>query len=152
MIAIASDNVDEQELKNPKTYNIKEIALIATFLGLISTVFDFMFFALFYKLGPGFLQTNWFIGSILTELALIYSIRTKLKFFKAKRPGWLITCLSIGAAIITIIIPFTAVGYNIFKFISPQFNHLLIIFVIVAAYFALTELVKRKYYSFVNHD
>jgi len=152
MIAIASDNVDEQELKKPKAYNIKEIALIATVLGLISTIFDFMFFAIFYRLGPGILQTNWFIGSILTELILIYSIRTKLVFFKAKRPGWLITCLTAGAALITIIIPFTKIGHQIFKFISPDFNHLLTIFIIVIAYFGLTELVKHKYYGFVNHD
>jgi hypothetical protein len=51
MISIATDTVDAAELTKPKKYEIKEIVLIATLLGVVSTVFDFMFFAVFVNQG-----------------------------------------------------------------------------------------------------
>jgi len=69
MIAISTDSVDGIELRSPKSYNVREIVLMSIMFGMISTVFDFIFFALFYRHAPAVLQTNWFIGSALTELA-----------------------------------------------------------------------------------
>ncbi|KKU41937.1 MAG: Cation-transporting P-type ATPase [Candidatus Azambacteria bacterium GW2011_GWD2_46_48] len=62
MIAIATDNVDADELKKPREYQVREIVLLATILGLISAVFDFIFFGLFYRISPQVLQTNWFMA------------------------------------------------------------------------------------------
>jgi Mg2+-importing ATPase len=72
MISIATDTVDAAELTKPRKYEIREIVLIATLLGVVSTVFDFMFFAVFVNQGAGILQTNWFMGSILTELVFLF--------------------------------------------------------------------------------
>ncbi|MEK7084034.1 MAG: HAD-IC family P-type ATPase, partial [Patescibacteria group bacterium] len=90
MIAVATDTVEAGELRSPKNYDVKHITLIATILGLVSTVFDFIFFGIFLSFGASILQTNWFIGSILTELILLFSIRTKGSFWKAQRPSWII--------------------------------------------------------------
>lgn len=89
MISIATDNVDAAELSRPSKYEIREIVLIATLLGVVSTVFNFMFFAVFVQQGAETLQTNWFMGSILTELVFLFSTRSKLPFYKANRPSWL---------------------------------------------------------------
>jgi len=51
----------------------------------VSTVFDFMFFAVFVQQGATTLQTIWFMGSILTELVFLFSTRTKLPFYKASQ-------------------------------------------------------------------
>ena len=77
MIAIATDSVDKEELKKPRVYDMKEIILFCVALGLVSTVFDFIFFRLFYQMSPTTLQTGWFIGSILTELVFLMSVRTR---------------------------------------------------------------------------
>jgi len=151
MIAIAADNVDKQELQKPKAYNVREIAFFAIVLGVVSTVFDFMFFALFYRIGPSVLQTNWFIGSILTELVLLFSIRTKLTFFKAKKPASILLWLSVAAALITVILPFTGFGETVFKFTKPQAGQLFLILGLVACYFVITEIVKHYYYRFSEH-
>ncbi|MCK7478918.1 MAG: hypothetical protein M0C28_17285 [Candidatus Moduliflexus flocculans] len=66
--------------------------LIATLLGVVSTVDDFMFFAVFVNQGAAILQTNWFMGSVLTELVFLFSIRTRLPFYKASRPSWICAC------------------------------------------------------------
>ncbi|MDD5567229.1 MAG: magnesium-translocating P-type ATPase [Patescibacteria group bacterium] len=148
MIAIASDATDPDELKRPKIYDVKEVALVATILGIVSSIFDFIIFATFLRTGPETLHTYWFIGSILTELALIYSLRTRLPFFRAKRPSATLLWLTVTAAAITIVLPFLAWSRHIFKLIQPSFSRLLLIFGIVIVYFIVSEIVKLFYYRF----
>jgi P-type Mg2+ transporter len=151
MIAIATDNISEEELKKPKSYDIKEIALLATILGIVSSVFDFIIFGLFYKISPEVLQTNWFMASILTELVFIFSLRTKKLFFKGERPSGAMIYLTILAMITTIAIPFTKFGQDVFQFVRPSGDHLTIIFTVVTIYFIVTEIVKLMYYKYENN-
>ena len=151
MISIATDTVDKHETASPQSYHIKDIALIALFLGIVSTVFDFLFFAIFMRISPEALQTNWFIGSVLTELAFLFSIRTRLPFFKAKRPSFYILFLTGAAAITTLALSFTQFGHTVFNFISPSAYHLKIIFSLTALYFIASEVVKFFYYRLVEH-
>ncbi len=147
MISIATDNVDSTETEKPQKYNVKDVVLIATLLGIVSTVFDFMFFGFFYKISPAVLQTNWFVGSILTELVFLFSIRTKLPFYKAKKPSKSVVSLSMGAFFFTIVLPYTKIGQEIFHFFPPTKNHLILILSLVAAYFVCSEVVKVSYYK-----
>jgi Mg2+-importing ATPase len=146
MISIATDNVDAAELGRPKKYDIKEIVLIATLLGVVSTVDDFMFFAIFVQQGAAILQTNWFVGSILTELVFLFSIRTRLPFYKATRPSSYVMGLTALAAAVTILLPYTSFGQTVFRFTPPTAMHLGIILGLVVAFFIVAELVKLLYY------
>lgn len=147
MIAIATDNVDKEELLSPKKYRVNDIIIIAIILGVVSSVFDFIYFAMFYRISPEVLQTNWFIASIITELVFLFSIRTKKSIFKGYRPSFLVVFLSLLATIITVIIPFTKLGQNLFKFIAPSLNHLLIIFGVAIIYLICSEIIKIMYYK-----
>lgn len=149
-ITIATDSVDTEEIKQPESYNLRDFALIATILGFISTIFDFIFFGLFYQISPAVLQTNWFIGSILTELALLYSLRTRQPFYKAKRPPWIIIALTSIAALVTIIIPYSPLGISFFQFTPPTVRDMLTILGIVISYFMITEGVKLAYYRYIG--
>jgi len=153
MISISTDNVSIKDLKNPKNYNTKEIIIIALLLGVVSTLFDFIIFGTFQRFGEGILQTNWFIGSIATELVLLFSIRTNKVFFKANaRPSNTIIILSIVALLITVALPFTGIGVSLFHFVRPSLAHLGILFLIVLGYFLTTEFVKNLYYRFIEHS
>ena len=148
MIAIAMDRVDKIELKRPRSYNVREVVIMAILLGLVSTIFDFIFFALYFREAPAVLQTNWFIGSVLTELILIYSVRTRGLFFKAKPPALILAVLSVVAIGATVVLPFTAAGIKLFRFAMPTTAHLMTIFGIAACYFVITEALKLVYYRF----
>ena len=149
MISISLDNVDSVELKEPKGYGVKDILLAATLLGLVSTSFDFITFGIFKSGTAKELQTYWFIESILTELMLIYSIRSRLPFYKFKaKPAKPIIILTIVAAIITIALPYTVLGTKVFGFIHPQTDKMLILAAIVAGYVILTEVMKKVYYTY----
>ena len=148
MITIAADATDDDELKRPKVYDVREVVLVATVLGAISSIFDFIFFAIFSTHNPETLYTYWFIGSILTELALIFCLRTRFPFLRAKRPAKIVAGLAVGAAVITVAIPFFHWAQRVFKFIEPEWPKLFLVFGIVAVYFALSEIVKHFYYRF----
>lgn len=153
MIAISTDSVDADELKKPQTYRLRDIALITTLLGIVSTVFDFTFFGLYYRKDPEVLQTNWFIASVLTELIFLLSIRTKRFAFKASRPTGTLVILSVIALAVTLVLPYTHWGDQIFHFTMPALSHLVTIVTLVVVYFGATETVKWLYYRAIkNHS
>jgi len=150
MISIATDTVDASELGRPGKYDLKEIVLIATLLGVVSTVDDFAFFAIFVGQGAQVLQTSWFVGSILTELVFLFSIRTRLPFFKASRPSGYVLVLTAVAAAVTMLLPYTSFGQTVFRFTPLSLTSLSIILGLVAAFFVCAELVKLSYYRFTT--
>lgn len=152
MIAISRDAVDPHELTSPRKYNVREITLVATILGLVSTTFDFLFFGLFVSRGESVLQTNWFIGSVLTELVLLYSIRTMRVFWKGRRPSFVLTIFTILAVAIGVVLPFTYLGSHIFHFVVPSVRDMVTILGLVVAYFVATEVVKNLYTRFVAKE
>ncbi|HTK05097.1 MAG TPA: HAD-IC family P-type ATPase [Candidatus Eisenbacteria bacterium] len=142
MITIATDTIDAADLKNPKKYDARHIIIFTTILGFVSSVFDFTTFAIFRMFGEGILQTTWFTVSVLTELALIYSLRTSRPFYKAARPPAHIVFLTAGAAITAVGLPFTAFGQRVFHFVSPEPRFVFASLAIVSIYFIATETVK----------
>lgn len=152
MIAVSTDNVDRDELHSPKSYNIRNIATFATVLGIVSTLFDFIFFALFFKDAPTVLQTNWFIGSVVTELLFLFSIRTRKPFFRGARLSPPIALFSLFAFFAALAIPFTHIGQSLFKFAAPTLHHLVLIGLVAIVYFAATECAKLLYYRHANHS
>lgn len=146
MIAVATDNVDKDELKSPREYGIREIALFATIMGIVSSFFDFIFFVLFYKISAGVLQTNWFIASVVTELVFLFAIRTRFSVFRAKGPSRTLFFLSVFAFIIALVLPFTRIGHTLFDFITPSTQHIYLILFITVLYFIASEGVKLMYY------
>lgn len=142
LIAIATDHVGARDLERPSRYNIREIVWVATILGIVSTVFDFILFSLFYREGAGILQTNWFLGSLLTELIFVFSVRSLLPFYRAGFPSRPLVLLTLGAAVGGIILPFTVFGQSLFHFVAPTGVHMIIIILVTLAYFAATEIIK----------
>ncbi len=146
MIAIATDNVDIHDLKRPTSYNVKGIVKLALLFGALSTIFDFVFFFLFVRKGPAILRTNLFIESIMTELVLIYSLRSELPFYKAQRPSLTLLLLSLSALAFTLALPFSYFGQRFLSLVRPSSNDLSIIASLVAVYFVANEVMKLIYY------
>lgn len=150
LIAISTDSVKKTELQKPLHYYLKDISFVTFLFGLVSSPFDFLVFA-FFKDHPATLQTSWFIASALTQLALIFSLRTKQPFWRAHHPSLFLFCLCMLAAIIVTMVPFTQFGQKFFLFARPSIHDMIIIFAIVIAYFITTETVKILYYRVKNH-
>lgn len=151
MMAIAFDRVSKAEIARPQKYDFRSLYIIFITLGLVSTVFDFMWFGLFYKEGPAILQTNWFMASVLTEILILLSIRSMLPIGKAGKPAPIILWLSGFAIVSTILIPVIPVTAQYFEFTTPSLFDLGMILALALVYLLVTEAVKRPLVRFLKH-
>jgi len=152
MLAIATDTIDPRDIRKPRRYNVRDIVLISIVLGIVSSLFDFIFFAIFRHAAPAVLQTNWFIGSVLTELVLLFAIRTREPFWKAKAPSRWLMVLTATSVLLALGLPFLPFGKSFFKFTTPAWSHIALIIGIVLVYFFVSEAIKLAYYRFWNHN
>ncbi len=152
MVSVSTDNVNLRNLRKPKKYSIRSIIILAVVVGLISTAFDFVTFGYFVRFGERTLQTMWFMESILTELVLVFSIRTSSFFLKSTKPGALLSALSVLTVVVTLWIPFSKLGQTFFGFTQPQTDKLITVFILVLIYFVATEATKLIYYKLKRAD
>lgn len=150
MMAIAFDRISKQEVTRPQRYDFRSLYILFITLGLVSTVFDFVYFGLFYRISPGVLQTNWFIASVITELLLLVSIRSMLPIEKAGWPAPIVVILSAVAIVITLALPLIPWTAAFFEFTRPSLAHLGLIVSIAVLYLVITELVKRPLARFLS--
>ncbi len=150
MMAIAFDRVSDREVAHPQRYDFRALYITFITLGLVSTVFDFLYFGLFYRISPEVLQTNWFIASVITELLLLASIRSMLPIEKAGWPAPLIMGLSVVAFVLTLALPMTPWTAEFFEFVRPVPAHLGLIVALAVLYLVISELVKRPLVRFLS--
>lgn len=106
-LAVSMDKVDESELKQSNKWNIGLIRKYMIIFGLHSSIFDITtFIALYFvlKVNEGVFQTGWFLESVLTEIFILYIMRTKMPFLKS-RPSRLLLWLGIMMLAITLVLP-----------------------------------------------
>lgn len=150
MIAIATDTVDTEELEKPKNYQVHSVVLMATLFGAVSSVFDFILFGALYRVSPEALQTAWFLLSLITEVILIFSLRTSGPFFRARPVSLTLGALSLGALGIAFSLPFIPTIAQGLHFVRPSFNLLLLVGVLAIGYFFATEAIKSFYYRHIH--
>jgi len=152
MMAIAFDRVSDREAAHPQRYNFRSLYIIFITLGLVSTMFDFLYFGLFYRISPEVLQTNWCIASVITELLLLLSIRSMLPVEKAGWPAPLIVILSAVAFVVTLALPMIPWTAAFFEFTPPTPAHLGIIVALAVCYLVVSELVKRPLARYLSEE
>ena len=151
-LTVASDNVDEEQLEKPGKWNLKLIRNYMVVFGIHSSVFDIItFLTLFYllKVKETSFQTGWFIESVLSELFILFIIRTHKNFFKSK-PAKSLFVLSIVGLIITLALPYMPFAFEI-GLVPLPFLNLGAMLLIVIAYIITADILKvwffKKYYT-----
>jgi Mg2+-importing ATPase len=147
-LTIASDNVDQEQLNKPGKWDLKFIRNYMVIFGIHSSFFDVItFLILLYllKVKESAFQTAWFVESILTELFILFIIRTHKNFFKS-RPGKYLFILSIFGLVLTIALPYMPFADTIGLSPLPLLN-LAIMCGIVAAYIITADLLKVWFFK-----
>ena len=142
-LSVASDNVDEEQLERPGKWNMKLIRNYMIYFGIHSSLFDLItFLTLLYllKASESAFQTSWFIESVLTELFILFIIRTRKSFIKSL-PGKYLFLLSILALILTVGLPYVPVGTDL-GLVPLAPIVLLSMFAIVLLYILTADLLK----------
>ncbi|MEQ8198340.1 MAG: magnesium-translocating P-type ATPase [Clostridiaceae bacterium] len=151
-ITIANDAVDAEILEKPRRWNIKLIRDFMITFGLISSVFDYLTFAVLFmgfKVQEGVFQSSWFTFSILTELLILLVMRTQKPFFKSKPvPMLLYSAILVG--VVTLILPYLPLSE--FMNIEPVKPLILVsLFMLAGLYIIISEFAKYYFYRSKSH-
>ena len=143
---IPTDNVDEEYLAKPRRWDISNIAKFVLMIGPISSIFDYVTFAMMLYVfkawdKPALFQTGWFVESLLTQTLIIHIIRTAKIPFLQSRASAAVIATSVSIAIIGIMIPFTFVGTTL-GFVALPPGYWTPLLGILLSYAVLTHLMK----------
>ncbi len=148
MLAIATDEVDEEYIKKPKQWDIKKIRKSMNYFGLLSSLMDYVtfgFLILILHAPMAVFQAGWFWQSYLTEVLLIFVIRTK-KWFWQSSPSKALSIGSLITTLIVIVILFSSLG-QYFGFGVLRLWQAAVIVGIAIFYFVMVEFVKKYVYK-----
>jgi len=142
LMLVITDKSDEYALSHVPHFDPKKIMKRVFIFGMISTVFDLIYFQIYKNASIADFQTGWFVLSVLAELALILSIRSSRSIFKSPA---LSTGLVIGvtcAAILPFVFIYNGALAHMFKFSALPFNGIATLFGIVIIYIITNEIAK----------
>jgi Mg2+-importing ATPase len=148
-VTISTDNVDRAETETAQRWDIREVRVFMIVFGLASTAFDLVTFVVLlrvFKAGAVTFQTAWFVVSLLTELAVLFVLRTR-EPLRSSRPSRLLVASSIGVALIALALPYAGPVADIFSFDPLPLPIIAAALLIVAGYVATTEALKRRFYQ-----
>ncbi len=149
-LAIATDNVDDEYLKKPKHWNTGAISRFMIPFGLISSLFDFSTFFLLLYMSRALsdrieiFRSGWFLESLVTEIIIVYLIRTSRNFWQS-RPSALLIFLGAVSVVLGVILIYSPAA-AFFGFGSLPAKILELIVVLLVAYGILVEVGKKIYY------
>ncbi len=147
--AIPLDNVDEAEVRQPRTFSLRDIKRFMWSYGLLSSIFDFTTFGLLilvFHANELVFQAGWFLESIFTQVLVVYVIRTRFVPFKDSRPALALvmsTLLVVAGAVVAVTTPIR----EIFSFGHLSSIQIASLFCVVAVYLICAQLIKAKFYG-----
>jgi len=108
-ITLPMDNVDAEDLAQPKRWDMGFIRNFMLTIGPISSLFDFLTFYLLISLfnaQESLFRTGWFVESIATQVLVIFVIRTRRNPLRSHPNRWLVLT-SVVVVVTAMILPFT---------------------------------------------
>jgi Mg2+-importing ATPase len=151
MLTVSTDNVDRDELRKPKRWNIGQITRFMVFFGLISSVFDLVTMAfVFFMLSAdmALFRTVWFLESVLSEIFVVFAVRT-FKPFYLSMPSMLLISTSVLATLAAVGIIYSPLA-SFFQFAPLSAGVLGIVLGIVVVYVLVVEAAKHAFFWIEN--
>lgn len=162
-VALPFDNVDQDFLKQPHTWEAKSITRFMVWMGPISSIFDILTFIFLYfiivPLVTGYhyvhgsesalqfiilFQTGWFIESMWSQTMVIHMLRTAKVPFVQSRPAWLVILTTLVAAIFVTSLPYGPL-VNILRLAPLGLPYFLFLTCIIFLYMFSVTVIKKCY-------
>ena len=147
-LAIPTDRVDDEQLARPSHWDIAFIRRFMTFFGPISSLFDFLTFAVLlhvFKAGPALFRSGWFVESLATQTLVIFVIRTRRVPFFRSTPSRPLAAAVVAAVLVGAALPMTPLAHDL-GFAHLPAGYFAALVGMVVAYVALAEAAKREFY------
>lgn len=147
-MTIAADSVEEEQLRKPGKWDLKMMRKYMLVFGFHSAIFDLISFVVLFillKSTESEFQTGWFIESILSELFILFIIRTHRRFYRFKPSGYLML-FSVIALVLTLGLPYLPFAGDIGLAPLP-FENLAAIGLILIAYVVSADILKGWFFK-----
>jgi len=152
-MTIADDGVDPELVERPRRWNVPEIRRFMLEFGTISSVFDVITFVYLYRLvamTPAGFQTGWFVESLLTELVIVFVVRTRRRIY-ASRPAPLLVASSIAVAAVAVGLPYSPLART-FGLVALPASVLASLIGLTLAYAFVSEAAKGHFFRRAEAD
>jgi len=143
---VATDEVDPEYLVKPRPWEIGHIARFMLCVGPISSIFDYVtYFMLLGIFGawsnPELFHTGWFVESLLSQTLIVHVIRTGKIPFRESRASFPLLVTTLAICGVGIWLPFSPLAASL-GFTALPGGYWPLLFLILAAYLALTQTIK----------
>jgi Mg2+-importing ATPase len=148
-LAIPTDNVDPEQLQAPSHWDMGLIRRFMFFFGPISSIFDFMTFAVMlgvFHAGPALFRSGWFVESLATQTLIIFAIRTRRCPFFRSRPSTALIAAVLGVVIVGALLPMSPLSHAL-GFTTLPLMFFLALGAMVVAYLVFVELAKQLFFA-----
>ncbi|HET7250733.1 MAG TPA: magnesium-translocating P-type ATPase [Gemmatimonadales bacterium] len=147
-VPIPTDNVDVEQIAQPRPWDISAITRFILAIGPISSIFDYTTYAMMYFVfgartldQSALFQTGWFVESLMTQTLIIHVIRTSKIPFLQSRASWPLVATTVLIMAVGIWLPTSPFGPALgFVALPPLYWPLLGLTLV--CYLGLTQLVK----------
>jgi Mg2+-importing ATPase len=149
-MAIATDRVDSELVREPRRWDIRFIRKFMITFGIVSSAFDYLTFgALVFLLHADIdhFRTGWFLESVISASLIVLIIRTRKPLFKSEPSMSLLATLVVAAG--TLVSPYTGFG-QLFGLMPMPVEFLIAVVGILSLYIFAAEVVKRVFYQKVR--
>ncbi|MFD1327130.1 magnesium-translocating P-type ATPase [Mycoplana ramosa] len=147
-IAIPFDRVDETMIARPRHWDMDFVRDFMLVLGPVSSLFDFFTFGLLlwvFQAGEALFHASWFVESMMTQVLVIFVIRTRARPWRS-RPHPLLAACSLGIVALAVSLPYTPLAAW-FGFVPLPLDVLLTLAAVTALYLLLAEQAKHWFLS-----
>jgi len=142
-VGIPFDEADPADLARPQRWDMAAVLRFTLVMGPLSSLFDAATFALLlgvFGTGAEAFRTAWFVESILTQILVIFVIRTAAPCWRS-RPHHVLVATSLGALALALLLALTPLGRP-FGFVALPIPVVLTIPAIALLYLAVAEALK----------
>jgi Mg2+-importing ATPase len=143
-VGIPFDRVDRRDLARPRAWEMREILRFTLIMGALSSLFDLATFAVLLKVFHADMaqfRTAWFAESMLTQILVIFVIRTYGAAWGSRAHPTLVAS-SIAGLAVAIGLVATPLG-TVFAFVAVPLPIVLAVIALVMLYLASAEGMKR---------
>ena len=146
-MTMATDRVDPDWIARPRRWNIRFIQRFMLTFGLVSSVFDYLTFAVLLWLlrsDAALFRTGWFVESVVSAATIVLVVRTRGPLLHS-RPSRPLLLATVAIVVCAIALPFSRLG-GLFGLVPLPPVFLIWLAVILALYTVSAEAAKRWFY------
>ena len=152
-VVIPWDNVDEELILRPRKWNAKDIGKFMIVFGPTNSLFDITTFIVMWFIyrahgatvySQHLFQTGWFMEGFLTQVLVLYMLRTEKIPFLKSNPSWQLNIAIVVSIVIGMALPYTDIGHAVgMVYMDPKY--FIFLALVIVFYFILSQAVKVLY-------